>query len=142
MTILNIHDLPITSSDMMNNDHKEFVDIINKLIIMVNDENIEKEKNIDVYLEKLLSHTKQHFSKEEDLMVKYNFPPYMMHKREHDRILKILNDSIIHWKLNRDRKLIEKLVATVLPEWLIQHITTMDSITAQFLAYSEHLNID
>lgn len=133
MSMIDINDIPETKSEMMNRDHKEFVDILNMLIVMAHNSAGNNETKIYAGFERLLEHARQHFLKEEELMLTSNFPPYAIHKREHDRILKILKDSTIHWQLNRDRKIIKSLIEDILPNWLIQHVSTMDSVTGHFL---------
>lgn len=134
MPTLDVSDIPETQSEIMNHDHKEFVDILNSIITLATDENNKNENAIDAALDKLLIHTEEHFSKEEALMAQANFPPYPVHKAEHERILKILKDSISHWQLNRDRETLHPLLQELLPEWFIQHVSTMDKVTAEFLA--------
>ena len=73
---------------MMNHDHKEFVEILSSLIELLNNSN--NEGDIDAELENLQTHIKEHFSREEELMLKANFPPYTVHKAEHEQVLTLL----------------------------------------------------
>jgi len=136
MPIINTQDIPVTQSDMMNNDHKEFVESLNKLMELV--AILNNDKCIDTALEQLLTHTEEHFAKEESLMIQANFPPYPVHKNEHERVLKILREAINHWHLNRDRESLQPLLQELLPEWFMQHVSTMDKITAQFIQQAEN----
>lgn len=136
MPKLTINDLPVTQSDMMNRDHAEFVLMLNKLIDLIENEADTNMLEVDSLLAALHTHTQEHFSREEALMVRADFPPYPIHKLEHDRILTILKDSITHWRLNRNRKIMGTLLMEQLPQWLINHVATMDSVTSQFLASS------
>jgi len=131
VTKINVSDIPVTSSEMMNRDHKEFIKLLAHLIETVNNSN-NSEKDIDAELDQLRQHTAQHFSAEEALMVKTNFPPYAIHKGEHDRILTTFDESIANWKLERDREALKNLIEDDLPDWFIHHVSIMDSVTAQF----------
>jgi len=139
MPNININDLPVTRSDVMNRDHKEFVVLLNSLIEMVKMEDRNNEREIDVALENLLTHTGLHFAREEELMLRSDFPPYPEHKDEHDRILKKISESFLYWKLNRNRNFISTLLEEHVPEWILQHVTTMDSVTAEYLENTGHL---
>ncbi len=72
-------------------------------------------------------------------MLNANFPPYQVHKEEHTKVLKIINDSISHWQLNRKKESLLPIVENLLPEWFIQHVSTMDSVTAEFLKRTGNL---
>jgi len=137
MAKYSIKDLPLTKLDKMNQDHEVFINILNSLFDMICESDKNNEREVDAELNHIYEHTVEHFQMEEDLMRRANFPPYEIHKGEHDRVLKMLNDSIIDWKLNRNRKIIKNLVNSILPDWLIQHITTMDTVTAQFIESSK-----
>jgi len=134
MPKLTINDIPLTQSDMMNRDHGEFIIILNRLIDLTNQTDGNNNNEIDSVLDDLKRHTEEHFAREEGLMVRADFPPYAMHKGEHDRVLTMLRDTITHWKLNRDRKVMNSLANEQLPQWLLHHVATMDSVTSQFLA--------
>lgn len=136
MSKFRISELPLTDSEIINSDHKEFVEMLNQLIELTNTPGKRNEEEIDVGFEQLLQHVARHFAYEEEQMLRSNFPPYPIHKREHERIQKILKDSAVHWHLNRDRKIIKQLFEEVLPHWLVQHVATMDSVTARFLSSS------
>lgn len=137
MSKYSISDIPLTMSEKMNREHKEFINILNTLYDMVC-ESSNNDKQIDTELNHIYEHNTQHFRDEEELMQKSAFPPYKIHKGEHDRVLKILNDSIIHWQLNRDQEIIKDLVGSVLPDWFFQHVATMDKVTAQFFEQSKN----
>lgn len=124
--------IPQTPSDMMNDDHREFVDNLNAIMKLVSQLN--QEEAIDQELDKLLTHTKEHFAREEQLMLEGNFPPYPVHKAEHERVLKIIAETVNHWRLNRDRASLEPFLNDLLPEWFMQHVSTMDKVTADYLA--------
>lgn len=85
-------------------------------------------------LETLFEHTRAHFANEERLMREIGFPPYEMHKSEHDRALNEFQLVMMNWRTTKDDALIREYICESTPAWLHQHISTMDTVTAQFIA--------
>ena len=134
--LINKDSLPLVAMDFMNNTHFEDVDLINEIYEIIEDyeqnktdENFNRLK--EVYND-WVNHTIQHFTKEEEEMVRKNFFAYPHHKGEHD---KNLNDIKIVWKNFETSKNIEVLknyIAYDLVNWLVNHIKSMDTVTARF----------
>jgi len=78
----------------------------------------------------------EHFEREERLMEQINFPPYPVHKSAHDEVLEATREVVASWKKQPDADLLESFFLQQLPPWLEQHISTMDFVTARFLASS------
>lgn len=137
MTKLNISDIPLTRSEIMNQDHKEFVEILRTILELLDNSN--NEGDIDAALEHLHTHLKEHFTREEEMMVKANFPPYPVHKAEHDRVLTLYQEAVASWQSTHNREQLTNLMQVELPEWFIQHVSTMDKVTAEFVESSGKL---
>jgi hemerythrin len=91
-------------------------------------------KELEAKLDEYLEHVQKHFSNEEELMEKYQYPEYEMHKMAHDMFLADLKYATNHWKSHGDiNKMINFIRKT--PEWLIMHINGLDTDTASFLAF-------
>jgi hemerythrin len=78
------------------------------------------------------NHTVEHFKGEEVMMQEKNFPPYPFHKGEHDKVLSIMNDIFLKWKETNDIQVLKQYFIEELPQWLVQHIQSMDTVTAMF----------
>lgn len=134
--LINKNDLPLVAEDFMNDVHFEDVEIINnlyeKLLTYINDSTKEN-KNIfiDNYQE-WYDHTVAHFKGEEEKMLELNFPPYMMHKSEHERCLEQMRLILEHFIKNEDSQILKNYFEIDLINWLINHIHTMDTVTAMF----------
>jgi len=89
----------------------------------------ELEAKIDEYLE----HVKKHFTNEERLMKKYDFPSYDMHKMAHDMFLMDLDITIKQWKKSGNIEKITNFIRKS-PEWIVLHINTVDTPTSAYLA--------
>ena len=134
--LINKEDLPLVAEDFMNEVHYEDIEIINdlhnKLLNYLN--NTTKENKtivIDAY-KHWYSHTVTHFKSEEDKMVQLNFPPYLIHKSEHDNCLKKMGLILDDFTQNNNTQSLKNYLESDLIDWLINHIQTMDTVTAMF----------
>ena len=122
--------LPMVAMPLMNDTHLEEVILINKIAEAIEKRDAEE---VDGLLDDLLAHTLIHFQTEESMMREKGFPPYPMHKGEHDRALDEMRKQVASWKAQGDFEALERYIGTTLPQWIIQHIGTMDMVTANFL---------
>jgi hemerythrin len=80
-----------------------------------------------------LEHNRAHFAREEAAMLASGFPPYPVHKNEHERVLNWLAGLIAEIEKGLDPEAVRQAVEVDIPEWLMQHIQTMDRITAGWI---------
>lgn len=122
--------LPLVAMPSMNDTHLEEVILINRIA-----EAIQKgdESRIGILLDELVEHTVAHFETEEAMMREKRFPPYLMHKGEHDRALNEMKMQVLSWKESHDNEALALYIGTTLPQWITQHVGTMDTVTANFL---------
>jgi hemerythrin len=134
--LINKSNLELVSQDFMNNLHFEEIDIINSIYndILLHEENSNRENELLSSLDKWLVHTKEHFAIEEEHMRAYNFFAFNCHKTEHDRALNELQLQIEHFKKNKDIKYLKKYFEEVVFDWLPNHVSTMDVVTANFIS--------
>ena len=125
--------LPRVAYAMMNTVHEEEVELLEKLESALN-QNPFKVMEVDQVLSELLAHTQEHFANEERLMKEVSFPAMMMHQGEHLRVLNEMKRIVSHWGQTRDPEVVREYFLETLTEWLMLHITTMDTVTAQFIA--------
>lgn len=129
-------DMPIVAMDFMNETHKEDIDIINELFELI----VEFEKNSTQDIKESLNqkytqwqeHTINHFKTEEIRMQEERFPPYLVHKGEHDKALSIMEEVFFKWQTSEDINILKNYIQNELPSWLDNHIKTMDTVTAMF----------
>ena len=122
--------LPMVAVASMNDTHLEEILIINKLETAAADKNTQAVADT---LKELFEHTSMHFFDEEDVMEETLFPALKMHKSEHDRHLHELQSVIKYFDKHEDTSAISAYIQGNLTPWLINHIQTMDTITAKFL---------
>ncbi|RXK01672.1 hypothetical protein CRV02_07265 [Arcobacter sp. CECT 8989] len=134
--LINKDNLPLVAEDFMNDVHYEDVDIINDLyekLLNYIDAETKENKNIviDAY-QNWYDHTVSHFKGEEDKMIELNFPPYMMHKGEHEKCLEQMRQVLDYFIKNDDKEFLKSYLELDLINWLVNHIQTMDTVTAMF----------
>ncbi len=124
-------ELPMVAMPSMNDTHLEDIILINQLSAAAQSRNIPATK---IFLEELVEHSISHFSGEEAMMKEYNFPPLAIHKAEHDRVLKELNNiTRIFSEGEGDFSLVTSYVDGSLIPWLLNHIETLDTVSAMFI---------
>lgn len=85
-------------------------------------------------LRDFIEHNRAHFGREESAMRESGFPPYPVHKQEHDRVLDWLEQAYGQLAGKIDPAAAERLVRQDIPAWLRLHIQTMDRATAFWIA--------
>ena len=133
--LISYEDVPQVSQPFMNETHKEDVDLINTLFeaILSFEQGSTDTDTIDSLYQSWIDHTISHFQTEEYEMVETAFPPYPMHKGEHDRVLTQMKEVFDAWQKHREIKILKTYLIEVIPEWLVTHISTMDAITANYI---------
>jgi len=113
----------------IDSQHRQLIDIINEL-----HEAMMKKRSKEVLgelLERLVDYTDVHFTYEEELMARYEFPGYHDHKRQHDTIRNNVQERL---QEHRDGKIVMSIkVMEYLKKWLSEHIMGTDRLYADFL---------
>ncbi len=107
---------------IIDKDHKEFIDTINKAIIVK--ENNDNPEGVKEILREMTNYVLTHFKTEETYMIEFNYPEYKHHKEEHrDFTMKIISylDSVIN-----DNFQIGSILLEDLKSWLVNHIQVTD----------------
>lgn len=105
-------------------DHEEAVKLMNALHECTDEE-------LPALFDQFLAHTKAHLERENELMDRIAFFATPMHKREHDRVLAEMQ----HFKDKLgvgDIDAVRHYVQETVPNWFLDHLNSMDTITAQF----------
>ena len=128
--------MPMVAMEFMNDVHGEDIDIINELFGLVLDyeqnPTSERKEVLTSTYQKWYDHTVEHFAREEVMMEERKFPPYQVHKGEHDRALTLMKDTFDRWEQSNDIRVLKEYLIEHLPIWLENHIKTMDTVTAMF----------
>lgn len=105
-------------------DHEEAVALMNTLQTC-------SDADLPQVFAQYVGHITAHLSRENELMDRIGFFAKDMHKGEHQRVLAETAD--IQAKLEAgDLKAVRAYVTTDLPNWFVDHLNSMDMMTAQF----------
>ncbi|BAU49186.1 hemerythrin [Sulfurifustis variabilis] len=128
--------IPKVALDEMNAVHDEEVDLLIELLNRLDGvaEGKLPPRALDAPLAALLEHMRNHFAGEEERMAEARFPAYAVHKAAHDRALAEAHFIYQAWLTGRDEAALYTYLRRTFPAWMIQHVTTMDAVTARFLA--------
>lgn len=118
----------------MNDTHFEAMTLINTLASCVPTGDAEA---INTAFSELIEHTRDHYRKEEEMMLEKKFPPYPAHKEDHDNSLAEMEREAAGFKASGDVEALSAYVNNELIPWFLRHTETMDAVTSIFLENSE-----
>jgi hemerythrin len=135
-TIVDLERIPLVPLDFINADHREEGRLLNVLGEAVEEHRTGRcpAGTVLARWEAFLAHTVEHFGREEAAMQRTGFPPYPVHKGEHERVLEEMRVEGEHFRVSGDAARLWKYVSSDVPAWFVGHIESMDHVTAQFIA--------
>jgi hemerythrin len=107
---------------VIDEEHKLFILIINKAIVAMQKNN-EREKISDA-LNEMTLYALSHFKNEEEYMMKFDYPEYLLHKKEHSDFLMATVD-FCKSAMNKNYHISDDLFK-YLKKWLEEHIQKTD----------------
>jgi len=66
-------------------------------------------------------------------MVEAGFPPYEVHKAEHDHVLAEMQARGSRWSQDTDVDALRRWIEKDVGDWFIGHVGSMDLVTAAFV---------
>ncbi len=94
-------------------------------------------ESFGVALNLLMEYCLLHFSEEENIQLKSNYPDYLMHKAQHTKFLKVLKSFETEFKNNGPSIELANRVEQVAVDWLVIHIAQIDQTLANHIASSK-----
>jgi len=136
---IDVNDIPEVAMRFMHDTHLEEVLLLNELYVLF----AQYKEGDDVAslakkIEALSLHTHEHFKREEERMIAFNFPHYPMHKQAHEDYLQAFDAVLADWRATSDVEGVTLFLTETTPAWMQQHISTMDFVTANFFVRCEH----
>ena len=122
---------PQVAVEFMNRDHAEFAGLRERLLDALSGD--VHNATIDGLLAELVDHTARHFADEEQMMVEAGFPPYEVHKAEHDHVLAEMDARVVAWNSEGDREILREWIEQAVGDWFIGHVGSMDLVTAAYV---------
>lgn len=113
-------------------EHKIIIEMINYFYDHIKDKS--NDEIISNSINKMKDYTQFHFKNEEKYMVKYNYPDYISHKKEHDKFIAKVGD--LEKRFNSGGIIITFEITSFLKDWLKTHINGTDKKYSNF--FIEH----
>ena len=129
-------EFPRVNLTFMDQDHQECLEILGKIEELGANSDVSSEQlqtDLDQKLDALYQHLQEHFAREEQAMEDTGFPPYYVHRTEHQSVLQQLQGEIKEWQKQRDLESLNRYILRSLVNWLETHALTMDAVTAQHI---------
>jgi hemerythrin len=128
--------MPLVELELMNQVHREEIEMINQLASLLID-GMKTEPDLEKISQSVaawIDHTRQHFEGENRMMCEHGFPPYPVHKGEHDQVLLQLERQQAVWLEDFNLQRLADYLFIEWRSWFDQHVNSMDAVTAQFLS--------
>ena len=113
----------------MDDTHREFVDLVNALLTVDDDD-------LPAALEAFAVHAEAHFAQENGWMVAEDFPARDCHIDEHDKVLASVNE-LREQVATGEREIVREL-ALALKDWFPGHADYMDSALSTWMVKRAH----
>lgn len=115
--------------ESIDRQHKKLIGLINSLQTAVNySAGAEFEREA---LDELVDYTRTHFSYEEDLMEKNEYPDFTTHRAEHELMISRVEQVLAEYQQNPDTAM--QNAVDFLRDWLINHINGTDKQYSNYL---------
>ena len=111
--------------DVIDNDHKKLLNLINELVFIIQANAPSKEAAIESVISELIDYTIYHFDREEKLMEVCGYPEIERHKRVHETLKQQVQTYMDRYK-QKPQTLEPDAIRIFLNLWLVDHIMTMD----------------
>jgi len=135
---LNPSDIPEVPVRFMHDVHLEEVGLLNDLYALIEQAEAGNDvPGLEAKVDELLAHAVIHFEGENEKMRELQFPPYPVHRHEHERLLEEFTSVVGQWKQSGELAPLAEYLRETIPAWMMDHISTMDYVTANFFAVHE-----
>lgn len=115
--------------ESIDEDHKKLIALINTLqtaVMHPSGETYERQA-----LKEVVDYTIYHFKREEELMLKYDYPDYEPHKKTHETMITKVNEFMDAYEKNSEGAICD--LTLFLKSWLIKHIAGTDQEYSSYL---------
>ena len=123
--------IPQVAVASMNATHAEELALLRELLAALDARDAARAAEL---ADAFAAHVEEHFAREERLMEQYGFPPYPIHRSEHDRMRAMVAEACAQADSAEGRAALARFIREVFLPWLSGHVATMDAATAHFLS--------
>ena len=121
-----------TNIEQLDNQHKELVELTNKLFQAC----LAGEETVNTMFKDAMHHMVEyvrfHFSAEQKLLERINFPDLPEHKKQHDDLVRTIIDTVKDFE--KGKKFVPNTFVRTLRDWIFGHIAVYDMKYAAFVA--------
>ncbi|MDR0710483.1 MAG: bacteriohemerythrin [Spirochaetaceae bacterium] len=121
----------LVNFEIIDNQHKELITIINNLIRGCNGVKAIQDVLFIKTLRKAIEYAQTHFSTEENYLRQVNYPDFPDHKQEHESFVSEVVKQLKAFEENRNDPVV---LVDFLKSWLFNHIAVVDKKYAPYLA--------
>jgi len=129
----------ITGIELIDNQHKQLVDLTNKLYTSC----LSGEKEInDIFknaMSRIVEYVIHHFATELELLKKINFPQYHDHKVKHDTLIKEILSAANDYK--EGKQFVPNHFVRTLKDWILSHVAVYDKEYALYVKDQKRLGL-
>lgn len=115
--------------EQFDQQHKKLIELINRLHEAM--KSGQGYKILGDILVELVQYTAAHFAAEEKLLIEYNYPEFLSHKVEHEKLTSRVIE--IQTQLQDHQTTLTLAVMKFLQDWLLNHIQGTDKKYTTFL---------
>jgi hemerythrin len=124
---------------VLDNQHKELMNLTNHLFHACRAGTQEATAVFAEAMHKMVEYVRFHFSAEQVLLERINYPEYQEHKNEHDRLVREILIAVKEF--NEGQKFVPYHFVKILKEWIFGHIAVADKGYALFVANQKRLGL-
>ena len=122
----------VTGIELIDNQHRELVDLTNQLYQACMGGNEQVVAAFKDTMSQMVEYVKYHFTTELELLKKINYPYYNDHKIQHDSLIKEILIAANEYQAGK--KYTPHLFVRTLKDWVFSHIAYYDKGFAAFVA--------
>ena len=121
----------VVGIELIDDQHKELVSLINQLYQACLTGNEEVETMFKEAMSRMVAYVKFHFAAEQKLLTRIKYPNFNEHKKQHDTlVMEILNAAK---EYNEGKKFVPHNFVRTLKDWVLGHIAVADKSYAIYI---------
>jgi len=109
---------------IIDDQHKGLVDLINDMYNHATGNNKQEHDYFNKVIQELVNYVKTHFAAEERIMIATKFSGYIEHKKEHEKFIHTVVESIHDYESGKRYTL--STFSRFLKDWVLSHIAMVD----------------
>ncbi len=122
--------------DVVDKQHKELFRKIDD-VVKAGAKSGKDPESFGIAINLLMEYCLLHFSEEENIQLKSNYPDYSMHKEQHTKFLRVLKGFETEFKKEGPSVELANKVEQVAVNWLVEHIAKIDQVLANHIKGSK-----